>query len=324
MARLLYSISRTVTRRRLSTKCLVLGEHDGNLISQGTLAAVTAASKLSEEICLFVYGEKAMEVSAHKIEKIKKVQVSTTNFPSPKAIAQFIEAHKYTHVLGASSTLSKNLCPRIATSLDVSPIMEIVQVIDTQSFIRPTYAGNALSSIQITSEKNKPIVLTVRATAFDKVGMNNETPYEDIEIAADSKAPIILSSSSSANSDRPDLTSAKSIVSGGRGMKSGDNFQMLEQLASKLHSGAVGASRAAVDAGMVPNELQIGQTGKVVAPDIYFAIGISGAIQHLSGMKDSKLIIAINKDAEAPIFQVADFGLVADLFQAVPELTNKI
>jgi electron transfer flavoprotein alpha subunit len=229
-------------------------------------------------------------------------------------------ADDYEHMLANSTSFGKNLMPRVAAMLDVQQISEISGVTSTDTFDRPTYAGNAIATVQ-TSDAKK--VITVRGTAFDPVAAEGgSASIENISAQGDAGLTSYISSEISKN-ERPELTSARVIISGGRGMQSGDNFPMLEKVADLLNA-AVGASRAAVDAGFVPNDYQVGQTGKIVAPELYIAVGISGAIQHLAGMKDSKVIVAINKDEEAPIFQVADYGLVADLFQAVPELEEAL
>ncbi|KAJ8599455.1 hypothetical protein CTAYLR_008045 [Chrysophaeum taylorii] len=309
---------RAVGRRLAST--LVIAEHEGSKLTPGTLAAVTAAQKLADECTVLVLGSEGAALEAAKVASVGSVKTCGES-PLARGVAEYAKSGGFTHVLAPSSNRSKSLCPRLAAALDVSPVTDVVEVLDESTFVRPMYAGNALATVRAAGLLK---VLTVRATAFDKAGARGdeeEAPVEPVDIPE--MPATVLGSSSGGSGDKPELTSAKAVVSGGRGMKSGENFKLLDELADKLGA-AVGASRAAVDAGMVPNELQVGQTGKVVAPDLYVAVGISGAIQHLSGMKDSKTIVAINKDAEAPIFQVADYGLVADLFTAVPELTSKL
>jgi len=242
-----------------------------------------------------------------------------------KAVAEPMEAlilslaPSYDAILAPATTSGKNILPRIAAKLDVPQVSEILKVISADTFERPIYAGNAIATVQAPAGKK---VITVRTTAFKAAEATGSAAIEKISAAADPSVSKFVSEELS-KSERPELTSAKIIISGGRGMQSGDNFHLLDKIADKLHAG-VGASRAAVDAGFVPNDYQVGQTGKVVAPELYIAVGISGAIQHLAGMKDSKVIVAINKDEEAPIFQVADYGLVADLFKAIPEMEAEL
>ncbi|KAA0592289.1 electron transfer flavoprotein subunit alpha/FixB family protein, partial [Azospirillum lipoferum] len=225
----------------------------------------------------------------------------------------------YSHVLAAATSVGKNVLPRVAALLDVAMISDITAVVSADSFERPIYAGNAIATVQSADPVK---VITVRTTAFEAAAATGNAPVESVAAVADPALSSFVSAELS-KSERPELTSARVVISGGRGMQSGDNFPLLEAIADKLGA-AVGASRAAVDAGFVPNDYQVGQTGKIVAPDLYVAVGISGAIQHLAGMKDSKIIVAINKDEEAPIFQVADYGLVADLFKALPELQQAV
>ena len=252
----------------------------------------------------------------------------TGGTPTPETVAAAVRAacdadSDVSHVVGTSTKFGATVVPRAAALLQASPVTDIVAIENKDTFVRPMYAGNVLARVQ-TTKKAAVQVLSIRPTAFDAVSEWVEAPEtQEITVEAYPNTEFV-SESVSANSDRPDLGSADTVVSGGRGLGSGDQFILLEKLADALGGGAVGASRAAVDAGMVPNDWQVGQTGKVVAPNLYVAVGISGAIQHLSGMKDSKTIVAINKDPEAPIFQVADYGLVADLFAAVPELTEKL
>lgn len=299
----------------------MLAEHEGGKLSGGTLSAVTAAQKVGGDCTVLVIGEDASMAAAEasKLAGVTKVMTSPTC--GPKSVAELFKKLGASHVVAASSTWSKEATPRIAAVLDCSPLTEVLDVVDASTLVRPMYAGNALATVNTSGA----VVMTIRATAFDKAAEGaNTAAIEAVELEEAAKAPKVLSSARGGSADKVDLTSAKTVVSGGRGMKSGENFALLDALAAKLDTAAVGASRAAVDAGMVPNDLQVGQTGKVVAPQLYVAVGISGAIQHLSGMKDSKVIVAVNKDAEAPIFQVADYGLVDDLFNAVPEMTEKL
>ena len=302
---------------------LVIVEHDNNEVSAATLHAVTAAQQIGGDIDLLVAGENCGSVAdeAAKIAGVSSVKVADdAKFGHHMAenLASLIVdvATGYTHVLASATTFGKNVMPRAAALLDKAQISEIVEVKSPDTFVRPIYAGNALATVQSSDDIK---MITVRTIKFEPAATEGgSASIEAISGGADAGLSSWVSQAVS-NNDQVDLTSAKIVVSGGRGMQNGDNFSMLYSLAGKLGA-AVGASRAAVDSGFVPNELQVGQTGKVIAPDLYIAVGISGAIQHLAGMKESKVIVAINNDSEAPIFQVADYGLVADLFEAVPEL----
>jgi len=308
-------------------KTLVWVEHDGGAIKDATLAAVTAASKLGE-VHLLVAGEGVGAVgdAAAKIAGVGKVHVADSaayGHALPENVAPLIVelmGHHDAFVAPATAN-GKNIAPRVAALLDVMQISEILSVESADTFTRPTYAGNAIATVQSSDAKK---VITVRATAFEKAAREGGSgSVEAVAGAGDAGLSRFIGAEIS-KSERPELTSAKIIVSGGRALQNSENFHsVIEPLADKLGAG-VGASRAAVDAGYVPNDYQVGQTGKIVAPEVYIAVGISGAIQHLAGMKDSKTIIAINKDEDAPIFQIADIGLVADLFKAVPELTSKL
>ena len=307
-------------------KTLVWVEHEGGNVKDATLSAITAASQLGD-VHLLVAGQGVGGVAeaAAKIAGVGKVHVADDAAYAnalPENVAPLVVelmGHHDAFVAPATAN-GKNIAPRVAALLDVMQISEILSVESGDTFTRPTYAGNAIATVQSSDAK---LVITVRGTAFAKAEREGGSgSIEAVSGAGDAGLSSFVGAEIS-KSERPELTSAKIIVSGGRGMQSGDNFVMLERIADKLGA-AVGASRAAVDAGYVPNDYQVGQTGKIVAPEIYGAVGISGAIQHLAGMKDSKVIIAINKDEEAPIFQVADYGLVADLFKAVPELTGKL
>jgi len=306
---------------------LIIVEHEGGQLKASTLNAVTAAQKLGGPVHLLVAGNEvaALAQSAAKIAGIEKVRVADAPqyaHPLAEDLAALVVAlaPDYSHILAPATTFGKNVLPRAAALLDVAQISDIVAVESPDTFVRPIYAGNALATVQ-SSDRIK--VITVRTTGFEAAKSEGGAAAIEPAAALDAGGTSRFVSHELTKSARPELTSARIIVSGGRGMGNGENFKLLEALADKLNA-AVGASRAAVDSGFVPNDYQVGQTGKVVAPELYIAVGISGAIQHLAGMKDSKVIVAINKDAEAPIFQIADYGLVADLFQAVPELTSKL
>lgn len=302
---------------------LVIAEHSNDALGAATLNVVTAAGKMGTEVHVLVAGENcaAAAQAAAKVVGVSKVLVAD-NAAYAHQLAENTapliagQAGAYTHVLAAATTNGKNLLPRVAALLDTDQISEIIAVESADTFKRPIYAGNAIATVQSSADIK---VITVRATNFDAAAAEGgSAAVENIAPAADAGISSFVGEEL-AKSDRPDLTAARVVISGGRGMQNGDNFGMLYQLADKLGA-AVGASRAAVDAGFVPNDLQVGQTGKIVAPELYIAVGISGAIQHLAGMKDSRVIVAINKDEDAPIFQVADYGLVADLFEVIPQL----
>jgi electron transfer flavoprotein alpha subunit len=306
---------------------LVIAEHAHGALSDATHKVVTAASKFGGDVDVLVAGENAGAVApaAAKISGVRKV-LKAEGETLRKQTAEAMEAlvvplmAGYDAVFIAATTTGKNIAPRIAAKLDVMQLSEIVEVVDQSTFVRPIYAGNAIMTVK-SSDATK--VITVRGTAFPAAGNDGSASVEDLAApAAQSKSEFV--SEEMVKSDRPELTAAKRIVSGGRALGSSDKFkEVIIPLADKLGA-AVGASRAAVDAGYAPNDYQVGQTGKIVAPELYIAVGISGAIQHLAGMKDSKIIVAINKDEEAPIFQVADYGLVGDLFVVVPELTKAL
>lgn len=306
---------------------LILCDHENGQLNPVTLNTVTAATQIGGDIDLLVAGDANNDVAkaAASIDGINKILVAEDKiFANGLAenLAPLLESlsANYSHVMAPATTTGKNVMPRLAALLDVMQISDIVNVINANTFQRPIYAGNALSTVSSTDAIK---VITVRSTAFEAApAVGNTAAIENLESTGDAGLSTYIKSELS-NSERPELTSAPIVISGGRGMQDGSNFSLLEKIADKLGA-AVGASRAAVDAGFVPNDYQVGQTGKVVAPDLYLAVGISGAIQHLAGMKDSKIIVAINKDDEAPIFQVADYGLVADLFDAVPELEKEL
>jgi electron transfer flavoprotein alpha subunit len=307
---------------------LVVAEHDNKTVRKATLNAVAAAQKLGSDIHILVAGHQAGDAAkaAAQIAGVKKVLHADAphlaDFLAENVAALLVSiAKNYSHVLAPSTSNGKNVMPRAAALLDVQQISDIVAVESADTFVRPIYAGNALATVK---SKDAIKVITVRTTAFDAVAATGGGgQVESISPPGDAGLSSFVGREVS-KSERPELTAAKIIVSGGRGMGSGDNFtKLLEPLADKLGA-AMGASRAAVDAGFVPNDWQVGQTGKIVAPDLYIAVGISGAIQHLAGMKDSRVIVAINKDEEAPIFQVADYGLVGDLFQLVPTVVEEL
>lgn len=310
-----------------SQSTLVIAEHTNEKLTPITLNAITAASKLGGEVSCLVAGTDCAKVAEElsKVQGVKKVLVAqhaAYKGSLPEELTPLILATQqqfsFTHICAGASAFGKSLLPRVAAKLDVAPISDIIAIKSPDTFVRTIYAGNALCTVKC-NEKVK--VFTVRGTSFEAALTTGGSATSE---QVSTPAPVGMSEWLGQNltkSDRPELTSAKVVVSGGRGLKSGDNFKLLYDLADQMHA-AVGASRAAVDAGFVPNDMQVGQTGKIVAPELYIAVGISGAIQHLAGMKDSKTIVAINKDPEAPIFQVADYGLVADLFKAVPEMTE--
>jgi electron transfer flavoprotein alpha subunit len=306
---------------------LLLAEHDNRNLAPATAKALAAAEKFGGDVDILVAGQDCRSVAeaAAKLAGVRKVLLAAAPHLGQRLaeeIANLIVPlmRDYEVLLAPATTMGKNAAPRVAALLDVAQVSDIIEVKAPDIFVRPIYAGNALETVQTSDKK---IVATIRTTAFAAVGEGGTAAIEVIEVPAPLGLAIFEGSEISA-SERPELTAARIVISGGRGMQSGDNFKsLLEPLADRLGA-AVGASRAAVDAGYMPNDHQVGQTGKVVAPELYIAIGISGAIQHLAGMKDSKVIVAINKDAEAPIFQVADYGLVGDLFTVLPELDAEL
>jgi len=306
---------------------LVIAEHNNSSLNAATLNAIPAAQVIGGDIDILVAGSGcgAAAEAAAKIPGIRKVLVADNaayaNQLAENVAPLIAEVGKnYTHILATATSAGKNILPRAAALLDVQPVSDISAVVSADTFKRPIYAGNVIATVQSTDAIK---VVTVRGTAYDAAPDNGGSAAIEAVSTANDAGISSFVGEEIAKSDRPELTAAKIVVSGGRGMQNGENFEMLYKLADKLGA-AVGASRAAVDAGFVPNDMQVGQTGKIVAPDLYIAVGISGAIQHLAGMKDSKVIVAINKDEEAPIFQVADYGLVADLFTAIPELEGKL
>lgn len=304
---------------------LVLAEHDNNSLKLDTAKVVACAQAIGGDIDVLVAGHGCGDVveATQKLSGVSKVLVADNLAYASHLADNFSElivsiASDYEHILAAASSHGKDTLPRVSVLLDVAQISEVIEVLSVDTFVRPIYAGNALATIQSLDDKK---VMTVRSSAFDEVGNDGSAAVVTLNNTFESRSTFI--SQSLIKSARPDLGAAAVVVSGGRGLGNAENFVILEQLADKL-GGALGASRAAVDAGFVPNDLQVGQTGKIVAPDLYIAVGISGAIQHLAGMKNSKVIVAINKDPEAPIFQVADYGLVADLFEVVPQMIELV
>lgn len=307
-------------------KTLVIAEHENGALKPETSKTINAAVKLGFPIDVLIAGENIDEVSADAaaidgVENVLSANNSVYAHQLAENMADLVMslADSYSHIVTSATTTGKNFMPRVAALLDVSQISEIIDVIDADTFKRPIYAGNAIATVKSLDTKK---VITVRASSFDLQGKQAAAPITNVDRVADSQLSSFVSVEQT-ESERPELTAADVVISGGRGMQNGDNFALLNGIADKLGA-AIGASRAAVDAGFVPNDMQVGQTGKIVAPNLYIAVGISGAIQHLAGMKDSKVIVAINKDADAPIFQVADYGLVADLFDVLPQLESAL
>ncbi|SFH78878.1 electron transfer flavoprotein subunit alpha/FixB family protein [Modicisalibacter xianhensis] len=305
---------------------LILADHHDGQLAGATAHVVTAARQIGGDIDILIAGQDVQGVAeqAAKLDGVARVRVADNavyahQLAEPLADLLVALADDYSHVLASSSTTGKNVLPRLAALKDVAAISDILDVVSADTFKRPIYAGNAIATVQ-SGDALK--VLTVRGTAFDAAGETGNAAIEAVETVVDNSLSRFVDEQLE-QSERPELSAARVVISGGRGMGNGENFKLLEGIADKLGA-AIGASRAAVDAGFVPNDMQVGQTGKIVAPELYIAVGISGAIQHLAGMKDSKVIVAINKDEEAPIFQVADYGLVGDLFQILPELEQKL
>ena len=306
---------------------LVIAEHDNQVLKTSTLNTITAAQKINNEIHLIILGKDIEALantskSIHALSKVLKCDNEKLENFLPEILAPIIAkaATAYSHILAPASTFGKNLLPRMSALLDTTQVSDIIGIENENTFIRPIYAGNAISHVQTNQEIN---LLTIRPSSFEKCeDSGGEATIEEIPFV-DSEAKTLFISKEVSKSDRPELGSARIVVSGGRGLENSDNFKLLYELADKLNA-AVGASRAAVDSGYIGNEYQVGQTGKMVAPELYIAVGISGAIQHLAGMKESKVIVAINKDLEAPIFNVADYGLSSDLFQAIPEIIKEL
>lgn len=308
-------------------RILVLAEHDSKTIKHITRHTMTAASQLNGEVDLLVIGHNCQDAATHaaKIDNVNKVLVADNAVYEHqlaencgKLIADM--GNNYDYILAGASTFGKNILPRAAALLDVSLLSDVTELVSNDTFVRPIYAGNVLATVQ---SEDKIKVLTIRSTAFKAAEENNTSATVEALDKVIENTLSTFETQSLTKSDRPELTSAKVVISGGRGLKSAENFHLLESIADKLN-GAIGASRAAVDAGFAPNDYQVGQTGKVVAPDLYIAVGISGAIQHLAGMKDSKIVVAINSDPDAPIFQSADYGIVGDLFKILPELQAEL
>ncbi len=306
---------------------LVLAEHNNKDIKSSTLSTISAASQIDQEIHVLVIGFQCEEL-AEKISKCEKVSkvylVDNEKLKNP--IAENIEpvvlsiANNYSHIMAPATTFGKNIFPRIAVKLDIAQVSDVIKIISADTFMRPIYAGNAIATVK-SNDKIK--VVTIRPTSFDPVETSGGNNVIETFIFENDTGTVEFIDRQESQSERPELSTARVVISGGRGLQSAENFKLLNEIADKLNA-AVGASRAAVDAGYVSNDYQVGQTGKVVVPDLYIAVGISGAIQHLAGMKESKVIVAINKDEEAPIFNVADYGLNADLFEALPQLSSEL
>lgn len=308
-------------------RILIIAEHDEKELKPATLSTITAGLALASSVSVFVGGEKIPPIAeavaqVTGVDRVLTVQAPELRHQVAEPLTQVLEsiASQFTHILAPATTFGKNLLPRLAARLDVMQISDLTKILSSDTFERPIYAGNAIETVQSLDTIK---LLTIRPTAFPKAILSNNTaPIEALPLPP--LHPLVTYRGLKITpSERPELTSARVVVSGGRGLQSKENFRLIEDLADCLGA-AVGASRAAVDAGFVPNDYQVGQTGKVVAPDLYIAVGISGAIQHLAGMKDSKIIIAINKDPDAPIFQVADYGIVGDLFDILPQLTQAL
>jgi len=321
-SRLLYACSR-------SQSTLVIAEHSDNTLTPITLNTITAAKEIGGDISCLVAGSSCSQVAEQlsKVDGVSKVFLAENDAYQggmPESLTPLVVKLQndlgFSHILAGASAFGKNLQPRIAATLDVDPVSDIIGVKSPDTFVRTIYAGNAIQTVKCNAATK---VVSVRGTAFDQAESTGGSGAIEEAPATDASSSSKWVSQELSKSDRPELTAARVVISGGRGLKNGENFGLLYQLADKLNA-AVGASRAAVDAGYVPNDMQVGQTGKIVAPELYVAVGISGAIQHLAGMKDSKTIVAINKDADAPIFQVSDFGLVDDLFKAVPAMTESL
>jgi electron transfer flavoprotein alpha subunit len=307
-------------------KTLVIAEHDNGALKPETSKTINAASKLGFDIDVLIAGLNVGAMS----EQVASIEGVTTVLTADNALYQhqlaenmaelvLAIADNYTHIVASATTTGKNFMPRVAALLDVAQVSEIIEVIDSDTFKRPIYAGNAIATVKSLDSKK---VITVRASSFDLQNQQSPASINALDALSDTQLSDFVSVEQT-ESERPELTAAEVVISGGRGMQNGENFALLNGIADKLGA-AIGASRAAVDAGFVPNDMQVGQTGKIVAPNLYIAVGISGAIQHLAGMQDSKVIVAINKDPDAPIFQVADYGLVADLFEVLPQLENAL
>ena len=310
-------------------KILVIVEHDNKEIKNATYSCVTAANKIGNEVTCLLLGSDCSGVAQNlkNLSGVKKViYYDNENFKHQiaenlsKQIIELVKDEDFTHILAPSSTFGKNLLPRVSALLDVQQISDVINIFDHETFERPIYAGNAVLKVKSLDSIK---VITIRGTCFEQCTTEGNAEIEEKKTSNDFSNNVDFVKHELSKSDRPELTSAKVVISGGRGMQNGENFKLLEGIADKLGA-AVGASRAAVDAGFVPNDWQVGQTGKIVAPDLYIAVGISGAIQHIAGIKDSKFIVAINKDEEAPIFKFSDYGLVGDLFEVLPKLEEKL